>query len=128
MANPDRTVFFRKRIKEIRTSKDISPQCIAKIVGITEEEYFEIETGITEQIDLKTALNIAFVLDVNMNFLCGFTDEIKHNDLSTILNNFDNSGEIEEYIRTNLHEVILMDDEERKAFTEHLRKGSLLLD
>ena len=128
MAYPDRTVLFRKRIKEIRTSKGISPQSIAKRAGITEKEYVEIETGITEQIDLETAMNIAFVLDVNMNYLCGFTDEIKHNDISAILNDFDNDREWGENIRTILHDVILMDDEERKAFTEQLRKGSLLLD
>ena len=121
MAYPDRTVFFRKRIKEIRTSKGISPQSIAKKAGITEKDYVEIETGIAEQIDLETAMNIAFILDVNMNYLCGFTDEIKHNDISAILNDFDNDRELEENIRSILHEVILMDDKERQDFMAILK-------
>ena len=128
MAKSDRTECFCKRIKEIRTSKKISPRWIAKKVGITKYEYLQIEAGETEQLDLETAMGIAFVLDVNMNYLCGFSDDLLPTNLSTVLNDFDVNNESENLTRTILHEVMLMDDEEKKDFEEKLRKEGIFKD
>ena len=128
MAKSDRTECFCKRIKEIRISKKIPPRWIAKKVGITKAEYLQIEAGETEQLDLETAMGIAFVLDVNMNYLCGFSDELLPTNLSTVLNDFDVNNESENLTRTILHEVMLMDDEEKKDFEEQLRKEGLFKD
>ena len=128
MAKSDRTACFCKRIKEVRTSKKISPRWIAKKVGITKTEYLQIEDGKTDNLDLETAMGIAFVLDVNMNYLCGFSDDLLPTNLCTVLNDFDVNNESENLTRTILHEVMLMDDEEKKDFEEHLRKEGLFKD
>ena len=124
MSKEDRTACFCKRIKEVRISKAISPAWIAKKVGISKEDYLQIESGTTKQLDLETAMSIAFVLDINMNYLCGFTNEKEYTNLSTVLNDFNVNDESENLIRTILHEVMLMDDEERKDFSEQLKRST----
>ena len=122
MNQPDRTDCFCKRIREVRRIKNYSSEWVAQKVGIPYEKYMNIESGLIEYLDFETAMSIAFVLDVNMNYLCGFTDELLPNNLSTILNEFDFNIESERITRALIHEILLMDDTEREDLKKKLQQ------
>ena len=126
MSQSATTIIFGQRIKEIRKSKNISPRWIAKKVGITKSEYLDIEAGSVDEIDLEVAGGIAFVLDVNMNYLAGVTNDILPSNQSELLNEFDVNNESEKITRKIIHGYILMSDEERKEFLEILKERGLL--
>ena len=118
----DRTGCFCKRIREVRKIKNISSEWVAQKVGVPYETYSNIESGLIECLDFETAMSIAFVLDVNMDFLCGFTDEILPNNLSTVLNDFDLNIESERITRALIHEILLMDDSEKEELKKKLQR------
>lgn len=74
--------ILAERIKQARTGKGYSQSKLAELVGVSTNTIGKLEISYTT-VSLKTILNIANVLDVDINFLVGapLSDRKKANDL-----------------------------------------------
>ena len=70
----DELIFFAKRLKETRKLKGQTQKQLAIATSLSERGYQKIENGETSP-KLETAIILANILDVYMDYLLGWSDD-----------------------------------------------------
>lgn len=122
MDKKERYKLLAKRIKEIREEKDLSSEFVAEKAEISHKEYLAIENGSHIPDELEPIASIAFVLDISVDYLTGFSDEKKPSNQSELLNKYDISDEEQRMTREILHTVMLLDEDEQKELLEIIKE------
>ena len=65
-----------RRIRELREDNDLSQKKIAELLNIGQKTYSDYEIGKT-RIPLESVIILAKYYNVDMNYICGITNEIK---------------------------------------------------
>jgi transcriptional regulator with XRE-family HTH domain len=65
---------FSERLQSIRTQKSLTQKQLAQQLEITERSYQRYELGEREP-NINTLVQIANILDADLNFLLGLTDD-----------------------------------------------------
>ena len=63
-----------ERIRSLREDHDMSQAEVASILGIAQTSYSQYETG-RVRFPLEHAITLARLYDVDMNFICGVSDQ-----------------------------------------------------
>ena len=122
MDKKERYEFLAKRIKEVREEKELTTEFVARRAEISLEEYLAIENGSHIPDELEPIASIAFVLDISVDYLTGFSDEKKPSNQSEFLNKYDISDEEQRMTREILHTVMLLDEDEQKELLEIIKE------
>jgi len=64
------------RLKDLREDRDLLQKDIAKILNTTQQQYSKYELG-TRQIPLDKIQILAIYYNTSVNYILGFTNEIK---------------------------------------------------
>lgn len=65
-----------ERIRNLREDKDITQEKLAKLLNIGQKTYSDYETRKT-RIPLDSVIILAKYYNVDMNYICGVTNEVK---------------------------------------------------
>lgn len=111
-----------KRVKEIRIERGYTTEFVAEKAEVGYADYLSIEDGTAIPNDLESIASIAFVLDISLDYLMGFSDEKKLSNQSALLNEYDINDEMQRMTREILHTVMLLDKNEQKELYEIIEK------
>ena len=114
---------YSKRVKKVREEKGFSKQWVADRAHITLEEYMQIEKGDPQTDNLSLIMYIAYILDISMDYLLGFSDEQLPSNQNSLLNKYDLNDPQQKTQREILHLITLLDDAERKEFLDIIKKS-----
>ncbi len=64
-----------ERIRELREDRDLTQSRIAEILNVGQKTYSDYETRKT-RIPLESVIILAKFYDVDMNYICGITNEM----------------------------------------------------
>lgn len=112
---------FTKRVKEIRKENGFSKEWVAEKSQISLEDYKQIEAGDVFNYDISAVDRIAYVLDIDVNYLLGWSDEKRISYQNELLNKYDINDPSEKTQREILHLLTLFNEDE-------LNKVKLALD
>ena len=121
MNTKESLAIFSKRVKEIRIERDYTTEFVAEKAEIRHEDYLEIEKGTNIPNDLEPVASIAFVLDISLDYLMGFSNEKKPSNQSELLNEYDINDEKQKMTREILHTIMLLDNKEQKELYEIIK-------
>ena len=121
MNTKESLAIFSKRDKEIRIERDYTTEFVAEKAEIRHEDYLEIEKGTNIPNDLEPVASIAFVLDISLDYLMGFSNEKKPSNQSELLNEYDINDEKQKMTREILHTIMLLDNKEQKELYEIIK-------
>ncbi len=65
-----------RRIRELREDNDLSQRVIAELLSVGQKTYSDYEIGKT-RIPLESVIILAEYYNVDMNYICGITNEMK---------------------------------------------------
>lgn len=122
MDKKERYELLAKRIKEVREEKELTTEFVAHRAEISHDEYLAIENGSYIPDELEPIASVAFVLDINVDYLTGFSDEKKPSNQSELLNKYDIGDEEQRMTREILHTFMLLKESEQKELLEIIEK------
>lgn len=67
---------YTTRLRDMREDNDLLQKDIAKIIHVQQRTYSGYEVG-TRRIPLETLIELAKFYNVDMNYICGVSDEPK---------------------------------------------------
>ena len=105
---------FSERLKKVRELKGLSEQWVADLANISVEEYSQIEKGNLPTNSLSLVINIAYIIDINMDYLLGFSDDPLPSNQNALLNKYDVNDPEQKIQREILHLITLLDDEKKE--------------
>ena len=103
---------FTKRLKEIRKEKGFSKEWVAEKAQISLDDYIQIESGNIFNYDISIVIRIAYILDIDVNYLLGWSDEKRVSYQNELLNKYDINNPSERIQREILHLLSLFNEDE----------------
>lgn len=122
MDKKERYELLAKRIKEVREEKELTTEFVAHRAEISHDKYLAIENGSYNPDELEPIASVAFVLDISVDYLTGFSDEKKPSNQSELLNKYDISDEEQRMPREILHTFMLFNEGEQKELLEIIKE------
>ena len=113
--------IFAQRTKMTREQKKIPPCLIAKCLDISEETYHKIEEGVLPA-SLMQAAEISFVLDTDLEYLLGMSNEPNPTHINQLLNSFDLADNGQKVERDLTHKFMLLDEDLRNMLAQRLNQ------
>lgn len=67
---------YATRLRDMREDSDLLQKDIAKVLHVNQQTYSSYELGI-RKIPLETLIELAKFYNVDMNYICGVSDELR---------------------------------------------------
>lgn len=67
---------YATRLRDMREDRDLLQKDIAKVLHVNQQTYSSYELGI-RKIPLETLIELAKFYNVDMNYICGVSDELR---------------------------------------------------
>lgn len=116
--------LFSKRIREAIKEKGLSKEWIVERANVSIDDFCNIESGDIFSYDVYVIASIAYVLDISMDYLMGWSDEKKPSNQNEQLNEFDINDPEQKTEREIIHYLSLLNEEERQEFFHQIEKFS----
>jgi len=104
--------IFIKRLKESIKEKGFSAEWVAEKAQISFNDYKQIESGGIFNYDISVFARIAYILDIDVNYLLGWSDEKRISYQNELLNKYDVNNPTERIQREILHLLSLFNEDE----------------
>lgn len=116
--------LFSKRLREAIKEKGLSKEWIVERANVSIDDFCNIESGDIFSYDVYVIASIAYVLDISIDYLMGWSDEKKPSNQNEQLNEFDINDPEQKTEREIIHYLSLLNEEERQEFFHQIEKFS----
>ncbi len=116
--------LFSKRLREAIKEKGLSKEWIVERANVSIEDFCNIESGDIFSYDVYIVASIAYVIDISIDYLMGWSDEKKPSNQNEQLNEFDINDPEQKTEREIIHYLSLLNEEERQEFFHQIEKFS----
>ena len=116
--------LFSKRLREAIKEKGLSKEWIVERANVSIEDFCNIESGDIFSYDVYIIASIAYVLDISIDYLMGWSDEKRPSNQNEQLNEFDINDPEQKTEREIIHYLSLLNEEERQEFFHQIEKFS----
>lgn len=116
--------LFSKRLREAIKEKGLSKEWIVERANVSIEDFCNIESGDIFSYDVYIVASIAYVLDISIDYLMGWSDEKRPSNQNEQLNEYDINDPEQKTEREIIHYLSLLNEEERQEFFHQIEKFS----
>ena len=114
--------LFSKRLQETIKEKGLPEEWIVERAKISLKDYKSIKSGDIFSYDVYAIASIAYVLDISLDYLMGWSDEKRPSNQNEQLNKYDINNPEQKAERKILHYLSLLDEREQKDFLSQIEK------